>query len=138
MTSTIKPFHIYLYGPEQNGPQRIGPEQDGPEQQGPEQSPLPTRFEDAAARLQLLPRLYFELDGSFVWSADQGQQVEGMLYDANDQLQYVDLQGQCTRGTWNTVLQAIVGSSAADCIVMVIPARSLKNLPTFEQSIWGD
>ncbi|EMI15991.1 hypothetical protein RMSM_07107 [Rhodopirellula maiorica SM1] len=118
MTSAIKQFHVYLYGPERGA--------------------LQTSFEEAATRLQLLPQLYFELDGSFVWSADQGQQIEGMLYDANEQLQYVDLQGRCTQATWHAVLHAIVGSSAVDCIVMVIPARSLKNLPTFEQSIWGD
>ncbi len=118
MTTAIQRFHIYLYGPEQ--------------------AALRASFEEASTRLQLLPRLYFELDGSFVWSAAQGEQIEGMLYDANERLQYVDLQGQCSRESWNAVLHAIVGSSASDCIVMVIPTRSLKNLPTFEQSVWGD
>ncbi len=118
MNSTLKRFHVYLYGPKGEG--------------------LLSSFEDAASRLQQLPQLYFELDGSFVWSPDRAQQIDGMLYDAQGRLQYVDLQGQCSFESWDAVIGAINDSrTATDCFVMVIPTRELKNLPTFEHSIWG-
>ncbi|TWU23058.1 hypothetical protein Pla52o_25920 [Novipirellula galeiformis] len=113
----MKRFHVYFYGPDANA--------------------LRSTFEQAASRLESLPKLFFELDGSFVWSPDRSQQIDGMLYDAQDQIQYVDLQGQCSLESWRKLITAIVGGPSEDCVVMVIPTRELKILPAFEQSIWG-
>ncbi|MFG0260802.1 MAG: hypothetical protein ACF788_00175 [Novipirellula sp. JB048] len=112
----MKRFHVYLYGADGNA--------------------LRSSFEQAASRLERLPKLYFEADGSFVWCPAAAEQVDGMLYDAHGRLQYVDLQGQCSLETWKRLMAAIVGGPAEDCVVMVIPTRELKNLPIFEQSTW--
>ncbi|TWT82680.1 hypothetical protein CA13_41430 [Planctomycetes bacterium CA13] len=113
----MQPFHVYLYGPSQG--------------------PIATSFEDAADRLEQEPRLHFEPDGSFVWSLDAKEQIYGMLYDAQQQLQYVDLQGHCRLEIWQRLIVAIAGESADKCEVMVIPSRELKDLQAFERSKWG-
>ncbi|TWU40962.1 hypothetical protein [Novipirellula artificiosorum] len=113
----MKSLHVYLYGPNRG--------------------PIPTSFEEAASRLELHPRLHFEPDGSFVWSLDAQEQVFGMLYDAQRQLQYVDLQGTCRLETWQQLVAAVVGGSVEKCMVMVIPTRELQDLPSFQQATWG-
>lgn len=120
----IAAFHVYLYGA------------DG--------GPLPVSFEDAAARLQELPKLGFEWDGSFVWAKDQGQQqVFGMLYDASGSIQYCELQGKCDLQTWQTLCQTIIGSPTlfgTDQVpllrLMRLPESEWQEFQRFESLIW--
>jgi hypothetical protein len=59
---------------------------------------LHVTFEDAASELQKLPRMFLELDGSFVWVSSQDDerwQVDGVLYDRGGRLMFVDLKGEC-------------------------------------------
>ena len=112
----MKPFHVYLYGPDRG--------------------PIETSFESAAARLQSLNQLYFEPDGSFVLTRDQGaDQVFGMVYDTIDRLQYVELRGQCTLAIWRELMVAIVGRQESDLAVLVLPERQLQTLQNFENSL---
>lgn len=106
-------FHLYLYGPD------LGP--------------IDVSFETAAENLQLLEKLYLEPDGSFVWARDGGeQQVFGMIYDARDQIQYLELRGKCELSTWQTLIQAAVGSSIEGVCVLHLPDRQLQDLQDFE------
>jgi len=54
-------------------------------------------FEEVAAAFEALPRMYFELDGSFVWvvEKDKRYQLDGSLYDDGERLLNVDLKGTC-------------------------------------------
>ena len=55
-------------------------------------------FEEVAQRLEALPRMFFELDGSFVWVVEKGDsrfQLDGSLYDDGERLLTVDLKGTC-------------------------------------------
>lgn len=64
-------------------------------------------FEHAFERLELLPRMFVELDGSFVWSGHQGAvrwQIDGMLYDRAGRLQRVELAGHAPRKIWEQLL----------------------------------
>lgn len=66
-------------------------------------------FEQAFERLELLPRMFIELDGSFVWSGQQAGrawQIDGMLYDHNGRLQRVELTGHAPRHHWEQLLNA--------------------------------
>ncbi len=108
-------FHLYLYGPNHG--------------------PFSTSFEETAKRLERLTRMFFEQDGSFVWTPESDQQIDGMLYDAQGKLQYVELKGICTLASWRVLLIAIGGDSQ-NGVVMVIPTRELKDLPTFERAHW--
>ena len=111
----MQDFHIYLYGPAQG--------------------PIDTTFEDAAERLQRLDRLAFEPDGSFVWARNGGRQkVFGMLYDAANQIQYVELRGQVDLETFQTIVKAISNDQIDDLAVMKLPERQLQQLQDFEES----
>lgn len=72
-------------------------------------TPMPVSFEQAADRLQELPRMFFEPDGSFVWVGDeQGQrwQVDGQLTDRDGHLLYADLKGNCPANRFDQLLAA--------------------------------
>ena len=113
----MTPFHIYLYGPGEG--------------------PIRSSFEAAQVRLETLERLYFEPDGSFVWSRDGGaQQVYGMLYDAVGLIQYGELRGHCERSTWSQLVEAIAGEAGQPLLVMRLPERELQNLQSFEAELW--
>ncbi|QDT13189.1 hypothetical protein [Planctomycetes bacterium K23_9] len=107
-------FHLYLYGPECG--------------------PIESTFDAAAARLQAIEGLYFEPDGSFVYSQAAGQQIYGMLYDAANQLQYVELWGDCKRPVWTKIVQAVVGPVDHELAVMCLPQRQLQDLQGFEET----
>ena len=66
-------------------------------------------FEEAAAALRELPRMYCEEDGSFVWVSAHGKpawQVDGNLYDRAGRLLFVDLKGSCPSDALNRLLTA--------------------------------
>ena len=107
---------------------------------GPHGSPLGSDFDAAAQRLTAIESLYFEPDGSFVWVCRlSGQQIDGMLYDALGQLQYVELSGHCGRSAWRLLLEALLGQPADSLPlqVMRLPERSVQNLQTFEQTAFS-
>ncbi len=67
-------------------------------------------FEAAIERLGLLPRMFCEPDGSFVWVSSHGEpawQVDGNLYDRNDRLLFVDLKGTCPAEQFERLLSAL-------------------------------
>lgn len=69
--------------------------------------PLEVSFEEAAAQMAMLPRLFLEPDGSFVWvSSDEHHpwQVDGNLYDRGQRLQYVDIKGACPAEAFDHLL----------------------------------
>lgn len=108
----MRPFALYLYGPAGG--------------------PLDASFDQASERLQQLDRLYFEPDGSFTWvvEASSRQQVDGMLYDAGGQLQYVDLKGLCSLAAWRELVDAIC--PAPDLTVLRLNDGTLQQLQQFE------
>lgn len=63
---------------------------------GAEPAPLDCSFEEAERRLNALPRMFFEPDGSFVWRGESPQvfQWDGELYDAGGRVQHVELRGR--------------------------------------------
>lgn len=108
----LKTFHVYLYGPERG--------------------PLDSTFEAAQARLARLPQLCLEPDGSFVWTRQSGgEQIFGMLYDAQGSIQYCDLQGHCLPDTWSELCAAICGRIDDRLEVLILPTRKLKDLQSF-------
>ncbi|MEQ8209018.1 MAG: hypothetical protein RH917_04235 [Lacipirellulaceae bacterium] len=68
---------------------------------------LPVTFEEALKKLQELPRMDAEPDGFFVYSGDsEGKrwQIDGHLYDFNNQLHRVELSGSCPKSVFNQLL----------------------------------
>jgi hypothetical protein len=67
-------------------------------------------FETAQARFSELERMFIEADGSFVWASPQGSpawQVDGNLYDRNEQLLFVDMKGVCPAEQFDRLLTAL-------------------------------
>ena len=70
-------------------------------------TPFDCTFEEAAAALSALPRMYCEPDGSFVWVSSHDQpawQVDGNLYDRHCRLLFVDLKGACPPEAFDRLL----------------------------------
>jgi len=76
---------------------------------------LPRTFEQAAAALEQFPLLHFEPDGWFVWgqgAAPNRWQVNGLLMDGGERLQYVGIRGTCPASALDQLIQAIAGPDA--------------------------
>ncbi len=73
---------------------------------------LPQSFEEMASRMGRIPGMIFEMDGSFVWVDHEhfpASQMDGMVYDRNDHLEYVEIKGACNAQQWHTLCQVICG-----------------------------
>ncbi|MEO1523998.1 MAG: hypothetical protein AAFX06_01115 [Planctomycetota bacterium] len=111
-------FHLHLYGPFT--------------EEGGQPSPFPSRFETALTRLQTAyPEALIEMDGSVAW-ASPSHQLVGMLYDAGEAIEYVELRGRCSRSQLldfveNLAEEGQIGAFA----VMELPQRQWKKLQHF-------
>ncbi len=79
-------------------------------------SPLSVTFEEVAAKLSTFPNLHFEPDGSFVWGSTEYRpntgrlwQLDCMVYDRADRIEYVELKGNCNRNTWESLIEVLSG-----------------------------
>jgi hypothetical protein len=97
----------------------------------------PCSFEEAVAALEALPRMFIELDGSFVWrSPDEAQpwQLDGCLFDRAGRLQYVELKGTCSRARFAEFLACLNAHSTELNVQLVREAESIP-LADFEQRL---
>jgi len=73
---------------------------------------LPQSFESLAEILGRMPSMFFEMDGSFVWvdhSFTPASQMDGMVYDRQGKLEYVEVKGACNAYQWKSLCQAVCG-----------------------------
>ncbi|MEM6689881.1 MAG: hypothetical protein AAF664_10665, partial [Planctomycetota bacterium] len=47
-------------------------------------SPFEDSFEAVVKRLESIPNLYFEPDGSVLWCPQAGEEISAMIYDARE------------------------------------------------------
>jgi hypothetical protein len=77
----------------------------------PKETSFACTWEDAATVLEALPRMIFELDGSFVVSGDdeagQRWQVDGHLFDFAGRLHRLELQGHCPPAAFDELLRSV-------------------------------
>lgn len=72
---------------------------------------FPVSFEAYADALRDWPGMYFEMDGSFVWAVDAEPmrlQVDGMIYDRDGAIEYVELKGEWTPEAWYRLLSPLL------------------------------
>lgn len=97
--------------------------------------PFSVSFEEAAAALAALPRMYCEPDGSFVWTSPadgRRWQVDGNLYDRGGRLLFVDLKGSCPAGELDRLLAAC-GWPATPVIFQLVREALFVDEPTFRR-----
>jgi hypothetical protein len=76
----------------------------------PREESFAVTWEDAATMLERLPRMIFELDGSFVLSGDEAGrrwQVDGHLFDFAGRLHRVELHGTCPPAAFDALLACL-------------------------------
>jgi hypothetical protein len=99
-------------------------------------------FEQIAVRLTQFERLYFEWDGSFVWTgehAGQRWQIDGVLYDGAGSMQYIDLKGRSPWHQWRKLLEALCGECSPETLtVLELPQQIRRSLLSFEQEAWSE
>jgi hypothetical protein len=69
--------------------------------------PFRCTWEQAATKLEVLPRMMFEPDGSWILSGGVGAQrwqVDGHLFDFDDCLHRVELHGACPQAAFDQLL----------------------------------
>lgn len=111
-------FHAYLYGPDRK--------------------PLETSFESAKERLEELPGLFFELDGSFAWMQERGNnEIYGILYDAGGRIQYCDLHGKCPKSALLRFCSALLGGDSFALEVLLLPGQKLQDFQEFVKA-WDE
>lgn len=78
-------------------------------------------FEQVADALSLLPRMFVEPDGSFVWVSAGGPawQLDGMLYDGAGRLWYVELKGRFPEAEFDRLLAALGWPQTSICFQLV-------------------
>jgi hypothetical protein len=66
-------------------------------------TPIPKSFESFIEAIGQWDGLYAEPDGSFVWvwhENDQRYQLDGMVYDRGEFIEYIELKGTCSETAW--------------------------------------
>jgi hypothetical protein len=73
-------------------------------------------FEQVESSLSQLPRMFFEMDGSFVWCGEHSAasdslrdrwQIDGMVYDVGGRVCRVELKGQCSADSFAQIVAAL-------------------------------
>jgi hypothetical protein len=101
---------------------------------------FPCTFEEVAAALEQFPRLYFEPDGSFVWVAAQDEppwQLDGLLFDRNGRVLYLELKGTCPAARLDAVL-AVLGRSPDGVLYQLLREGVLVDDATFRRYAAAD
>lgn len=92
---------------------------------------LRVSLETALANLEQLPRMFVELDGSFLWTGPRSDtpsdsrsdskhwQLEGTIYDDGQVVRYIDLRGDCPLSAWKTFLAALEATLDAVTLELV-------------------
>ncbi len=97
-------------------------------------------FEDFARQVESWPRMFFEYDGSFVWTGDDehGQlwQLDGMAYDIGGWLQRLELKGWIPIDRWRELL-GTVGWPSQQFTVHDLQSQLLMDVQAFTISTWS-
>lgn len=120
--STLYQFHVNLFA-------------------APPRASFATTWEQVAAAIEQLPRVIFELDGSFVYSGtiepseflspnldrreSRRWQVDGHLFDFDERLHRVELRGRCPQDAFDALLRCVGWPSLPVAFESVIEGDTL-------------
>ena len=95
-----------------------------------EQALFDRSFEQVALELSAIERLFFEPDGSFVWTDCQGQQLDGLLLDRVDRVVLLELHGTARWENLQPILQTL-GWPTKEVMFEIISAGIYVSLDDF-------
>lgn len=87
---------------------------------------LSQSFDHLREALESQSRIYFELDGSFLWAGDlngQAWRIDGMVYDDGERVLWCEVKGCLPLSQWKQLLQIVGGTQ--ELLAMVLPDRYL-------------
>ncbi len=100
----------------------------------------PPTFEDVYDRLSKHSNVFIELDGSFVWRASIGllhqsdaSQIDGMLYDRAERMEYVELKGRCEASQWNEFVNMLIGERNSSMRIQDMASGQWMTLEAFSE-----
>lgn len=85
--------------------------------------PWDNSFEAAITALETLPGMFCEWDGAFVWRPARDRQVEGVLFDRDGRLAYLELKGNCTRDEAGRLAAAL--NPAGRLLIVQLPREGV-------------
>lgn len=88
--------------------------------------PLTRSFEEVAERLQELPGIDFEPDGAFVGAGQTSAgawQLQGMLYDRGDQVQWCEFRGTVPQQPWKSIVKCL--SQPDEQLIAFLPLEQI-------------
>jgi hypothetical protein len=94
-------------------------------------------FEQAIERLEELPRMFVEPDGSFVWVSRQGPgawQIDGQLNDGPQRLMNVELKGHASREQVQQLL-SLLGWPQTSLLVQFVQQGLYTEVEPFLESL---
>lgn len=95
--------------------------------------PMPIGFDEALGLLDVLPRMFVEPDGAFVWTSPrEGRrwQVDGNAFERAGRVLLVDLKGSCPAAAFDSLL-ASFGWPEQVLVVQLVRAGVFLDLETF-------
>ncbi len=108
--------------------------------QGP--IPLSVSFDHVSDVLSQFPNLHFEPDGAFTWGSVERRsqherlwQLDGMIYDRENRIEYVELKGNCDRAAWEAFTQVLSGVEYVPLVVHWIEQGLWISEPDFRKCI---
>jgi hypothetical protein len=104
--------------------------------------PLEISFEELLAALERLPRMFVEMDGSWVWRGDgagkdECWQLDGMVYDHLGKVRYLELKGNCEPSMWRQLLSCLRWPEQT-LLVHHVDVGQFETLENFEKSYIGN
>ncbi len=101
--------------------------------------PLDVSFEDLVAKLAGFPRMFVEMDGSFVWRGEFDNhvwQIDGLIHDQSGNVQYVEVKGTATWDAWVEFSNLLV--EQRDRLVVNLVDRGVVTwVSEIERILWG-
>ena len=128
-------FRVHLHGPLLPRPATTGPQSGALAVDGQHVfAPLGGCFEEVCQQLDRCPQVFVEPDGSFVYRCHQATfQIDGMIYDLDRQIRYIELLGSCPLSNWHQLLQMLGIVDLDACMVHDIEGGAVHSLQTFER-----
>ena len=96
-------------------------------------------FDTLQARLAELPRMFLELDGSFMWAGSHltnDWRIDGMIFENARTVRWVEIKGQCPLSAWDQLLMHL-GHDMDPLVALWLPEQCFLEVEQV-RSFWNE